>query len=87
MGWTCGKNGREHLTKRADALRLEDRRRRGRPRLRWEDCVKSFGGSGRGGNERDRGEWRWVVETSDKDEGETNIDDQYQSQPHPGLQG
>ena len=26
--------------KRADALRVEGRRRRGRPRLRWEDCVK-----------------------------------------------
>ena len=26
--------------KTADALRVEGRRRRGRPRLRWEDCVK-----------------------------------------------
>ena len=40
VGWICGKNGRERLTKRADALRVEGRRRRGRPRLRWEDCVK-----------------------------------------------
>ena len=23
MGWTCGKNGRERLTKRADALRVD----------------------------------------------------------------
>ena len=30
----------ELLTKRADALRVEDRRRRGSLRLRWEDCVK-----------------------------------------------
>ena len=28
------------LTKRADAFRVEGRRRTGRPRLRWEDCVK-----------------------------------------------
>ena len=25
---------------KVDALRVEGRRRRGRPRLRWEDCVK-----------------------------------------------
>ena len=29
----------ERLTKRAGALRVEGRRGRGRPRLRWEDCV------------------------------------------------
>ena len=28
------------LTNREDALRVEGRRRKGRPRLRWEDCVK-----------------------------------------------
>ena len=39
------------LTKRADARRVDDRRRRGRPRLRWEDCMKSdMAGVG--------GEWR-----------------------------
>ena len=29
------------LPKRAAELREEGKRRRGRPRLRWEDCVKS----------------------------------------------
>ena len=38
MSWTRGKNGR--LTKRAGVLRVEGRRKRGRARLRWEDCVK-----------------------------------------------
>ena len=28
------------LPKRATELREQGRRRRGRPRLRWEDCVK-----------------------------------------------
>ena len=37
--WTERKEG-ERLTKRADALRVEGRRRIRRPRLRWEDCVK-----------------------------------------------
>ena len=35
MGWTRGKNGKERLTKRADALRVEGRRIRGRSNLRW----------------------------------------------------
>ena len=36
VGWTCGKNGRKQVMKRADALRVEGRRR-GRPRL--DDCI------------------------------------------------
>ena len=35
VGWTRGKNGRGQLTEKADALRVEGRRR-----LRWEDCMK-----------------------------------------------
>ena len=42
----------EWLIKRADVLREEGRRRRRRPRRRWEDCVKrdlaGVGGEGRG---------------------------------------
>ena len=30
----------ERLTKKVDAFRVAGRRRRGRRRLRWEDCVK-----------------------------------------------
>ena len=41
----------ERLTKKADVLRVEGGRRRGRPGLRWEDCVKrDLAGVG--------GEWR-----------------------------
>ena len=43
--------GGERLKKRADAIRVEGRRRRGRLRLRWENCVKKdFAG--------EEGEWR-----------------------------
>ena len=52
----------EWLTKRVGALRVEGRRRRGRPRARWEDCVKRDL-VGLGGEWRMRakvsGEWRW----------------------------
>ena len=41
----------ERLPKRATELREQGRRRRGRPILRWEDCikrdVKKTGGGGR----------------------------------------
>ena len=40
VSWICGKNGRGPLMKRADALRVERRRRKGRQRLRWENSVK-----------------------------------------------
>ena len=56
----------ERLTKRVDVLRVEGRKRRGRPRLRWEDCVKrdlaGVGGEGRmrardGGVEKEGEGW------------------------------
>ena len=40
VGWTRRKDGDDRLPKRATELREQGRRRRGRPRLRWEDCVK-----------------------------------------------
>ena len=51
MGWTCGRNGRGTIfEERADELKVEGRGRRGRPSLRWEDCVKrDLVGVGRGG--------------------------------------
>ena len=47
MCWLRGTNGRGTVN---IELKVEGRRRRGRPRLRWEDCVNRFGGLG--------GEWR-----------------------------
>ena len=53
----------DRLPKRAAALREQGRRRRGRPRLRWEDCVKRD--VRRAGEEedwkkkkRDKGRWK-----------------------------
>ena len=53
----------DRLPKRAADLREQGRRRRGRPRLRWEDCVERV--VGKAGKEedckkktRDRGGWK-----------------------------
>ena len=53
------------LMSKANVLKVEDRRRRGRPGLRWEDCLTrdlvGVGGKWRM-RARDRGEWRRSVE-------------------------
>ena len=55
----------DRLTKIADAYREEGRRRRGRPRLRWEDCVKRYAGieGNWKGEAHGRREWRQLVRT------------------------
>ena len=50
---------------------MEDRRRRGRPRLRWEDCVKrDVKKTGEAGDwkkkTRDKGEWRRIADEAVK---------------------
>ena len=48
VGWARELNGRGRLTKRAVALHVEGRMRRGRPRMRWEDCLnRDLAGVGR----------------------------------------
>ena len=61
----------DRLPKRAAELREQGRRRRGRPRLRWEDCVKRD--VGRAGVEddwekktRDRGGWKTLSDEAVK---------------------
>ena len=57
----------DRLPKRAAELHEEGRRRRGRPILRWEDCVKRYVKKN-GGEEdwkkktRDRGGWKRLSE-------------------------
>ena len=69
----------DRLPKRATELREQGRRRRERPRLRWEDCVKRDVRNA--GEEedwkkktRDRGEWKRLPE-----EAVTKL----RSAPHP----
>ena len=59
----------DRLPKRAAELREQGRRRRGRPRLRWEDCVKTdVKKTG------DRGRWRRIADEAVK---------KLQAAPHP----
>ena len=62
--------------KRAAELREQGRRRRGRPRLRWEDCVKRDVRKAGGGRlEEDRGGWKRLADEAVK---------KLQAAPHPG---
>ena len=69
----------ERLPKRAAELREQGRRRRGRPRLRWEDCVKrDVKKTGEEGDWKkktgDRGGWRRIADEAVK---------KLQAAPHP----
>ena len=70
----------ERLPKRAADLREQGRRRRGRPRLRWEDCVKrDVKKTGEEGDWKkkkagDRGGWRSLADEAVK---------MLQAAPHP----
>ena len=57
----------DRLPKRAEELR-EHGRRRGRPRLRWEDCVKRD--VKKAGEAED-----WKKKTKDNEEAETDLDE------------
>ena len=69
----------ERLPKRAAELREQGRRRQGRPRLRWEDCVKrDVKKTGEEGDWKkktgDRGGWRRIADQAVK---------KLQAAPHP----
>ena len=67
VGWKQWRG--EQLTKRANALRVEGSGRRGRPRLRWKNCMeRDLAGVGVEWRmrARDRGECRRLVELAVK---------------------
>ena len=69
----------DRLPKRATELREQGRRRRGRPRLRWEDCVKRD--VRKTGEEED-----WKKKTRDREEWKRISDEavkKLQAAPHP----
>ena len=74
------------LTKRADALGVEGRRRR--PRVRWEDCVKKdlVGvGAEWSMRARDRGEWR--MRARDRGEWRMRARDRGEWRMRRGIEG
>ena len=69
----------ERLPKRAAELREQGRRRRGRPRLRWEDCVKRD-------VKKTREEGDWKKKTGDRGGWKRLADEavkKLQAAPHP----
>ena len=69
----------DRLPKRAAELREQGRRRRGRPRLRWEDCVKRD--VKKAGEEED-----WKKKTRDRGGGKRLSDEavkKLRAAPHP----
>ena len=73
----------ERLPKRAAELREQGRRRRGRPRLRWDDCVKrDVKETGEEGDWKkktgDRGGWRRIADEAVK---------KLQAAPQPLIKG
>ena len=83
----CARHYAGHVERRGTvAFRVDGRRRSGRPRLRWEDCVKrdlaGVGGEWRR-RARDRGEWRrrardrgeWRTRARDRGEWRTRVRD------------
>ena len=79
MGWTRRRMAGERIPKRATVLREQGRRRRGRPILIWEDCIKRD--VKKTGEEGD-----WKKKTGDR-EGWRRIADEavkkLQAAPHP----
>ena len=79
VGWTRRKMVDYRLPRRAAELREHGRRRRGRPILRWEDCVKrDVKKTGEEGDWKkktgDRGGWRRIADEAAK---------KLQAAPHP----
>ena len=77
VGWTRRKD--DKLPMRGEELREQGRRRRGRPRLRWEDCVKRDAKkAGEEGDWKkktgDRGGWKRLADEAVK---------KLQAAPHP----
>ena len=65
----------ERLPKRATELREQGRRRRGRPRLRWEDCIKrDVKKTGEKGDWKKKTWWRRIADEAVK---------KLQAAPHP----